>query len=242
MHSARSASILAARRAHIYVGIFGEEYSDTTEKEFDEAYSERKPCLIYAKEVKARDELLEKLLREKIKPEFKMHTFKSREELYQVVLQNLEEHLLELLMLGLEKYKEERSDTLRSAEKSNLLVAKAIENKQTSFPEEMLRQAKSHFDVKDYAAVALKASMSLEAWLVLQLEEQGVRRPANSTLGHLLNLALEKKIITEFEANRLTEVRIIRNATIHEARIPTRETSEFVLQTVSEILGEESDS
>jgi hypothetical protein len=237
MHSAGQASILAARQANVYVGIFGEEYSEDTEKEFDEALSKLKPCLIYIKDVKQRDSRLENLLHNKIRPEFKMHVFKTETELYEMILRNLNEHLLELLLLGLDKYKEGRSQTIKVAEQNTELIAHAVRSKEISFPNQRMQIASQHFKLGDHLSAVANASMALEAWLTMEIEKKTKMRPMNMSMGHLLDEAVKHKIITTYESNRLTQVRHVRNSVFHGAKIPTSEESEFVIRLTSELLG-----
>ena len=55
---ALEASIRAVKKCDLYIGIFGNEYSETTIKEYNEAVKRRKPCLTYVRKVKERDERL----------------------------------------------------------------------------------------------------------------------------------------------------------------------------------------
>src|SRR5712692_4148734 len=76
------ASVLGARNCDIYVGIFGRRYSIITVKEYNEAKTKFKPPFIYVKKVNTRDKKPNFFLNNRVKPNFKMHIFKSNRELH----------------------------------------------------------------------------------------------------------------------------------------------------------------
>src|SRR5437870_12922140 len=76
------ASLEGVRESHIYVGIFGEKYSMTTKKEYEEAVKLKMPCFIYVMKYVNRDAELDYVIQNIIKPKFKFHPFKNKSELY----------------------------------------------------------------------------------------------------------------------------------------------------------------
>ena len=241
--SAPRASVKAVNNSHIYVGIFGVKYSKVTQMEFNAAFRRHKPRFIYLKKVKTREKKLTAFINERIKPQFIWQYYETKSELYKTVRENLQDYLLELLQMGLAKYKEQQKRALNRDKAARKRSVRAIIERKEDVPSQILTEAKQAIKTGDLMSAILKASISFETWLRLNLIKKADVRESKlkgKPLGYLLDLATERKLLSSGEMRALRKVQHIRNRLLHEGKTPTKKDVEWDVKTVSEVIKEPS--
>jgi hypothetical protein len=220
-------SLRKVRDSDIYVGIFGEEYSSTTIKEYDEAVKKRKPCFIYVKKA-VRDPRLEKFIGEEVKNRFKFFEFTQNNELYNQVENDLKVFVLDTLRDGLEARaaQKDKIEKLIIAEKRTPTITKSTE---------FLEQAETDLKQGLVLESLVKTSMAMELTLSQELTKKGIV-VARKPFTELLYLAREQEILTYQEVKALQRTQYLRNAALHKGDVPDKQTMTFELKNVKRVL------
>jgi hypothetical protein len=230
------ASVEAVKKADIYVGIFGDVYSNTTEREYDEAQKNFIPIFIYEKKSLKRQQALSRLLTVKIKPSFKKHPFQNNRGLYKMVIDNLEDFQAELVQKGLQKYQQDRQKLINEIRIGNKEISEADHDKEINAPPHILDEAYLAFEQKDYLTTLIKSSIAFEAWLRLIMQDRNIINASTGPLYQLIQRAQKLNILEPFEVNRVNELRIMRNHALYQRKVPSENEIQFILKTVSEIM------
>ena len=223
------ASITAVRNCDIYIGIFGREYSEITIKEYKEAVKQRKQCLTYVKRVKERDERLTKFIEEDLKNRFKFHPFRGKKDLYERVEKDLRRLVFEILREGLEARTRSKREAQRLEKEERRLAPKRPVTK------DPLEEAESTYESGNYLASIVAATVALELALREELEKRRIK-VERKPIGFLLNVAMKSQLIDERDLGEIREIVYIRNAAIHEGKIPDRRTVRWVLEKIGDYL------
>jgi hypothetical protein len=99
-----------------------------------------------------------------------------------------------------------------------------------------LGEAARLFDLAQYRGAIAAGAVVLEQRLREALAQRYPERLGRASLGQMLKLARQRKIVKGELATRLTEVVHLRNRAVHEVEEPTREEAQFVLAAIREIL------
>jgi hypothetical protein len=236
--SVEEASLKAARTCDIYIGIFGNEYSELTIKEYREAVKHRKLCLNYVKKLSNRNSRLQKFIDEELEPHFKYHKFGTRKDLYAQVEANLYEQLNRLLRMGLDDLRNSKKQAFATQTELKPAVTKAIKQKEEDKPILMLNDATSSFSKADFMGATMKAAIAVElasrlALLRTQIPSRELKR---ASLGRILRLLESHEILEIRDIKQLQELVYLRNATIHEGKTPTEKTTAWILKLAREIV------
>lgn len=236
--SVEEASIKGARECDIYIGVFGSQYSELTVKEYREAVKHRKLCLNYVKSAPSRDSRLQDFIDGELRPQFKYHEFKSRRELYAQVEANLREQLGRLLRMGLDQLRNSKQQAFATQTGLKPMVTKAIKQKEQDKPLSIMNDATISFREADFMGATLKAAIAVElasrlALLRAQVPSRELRR---APLGKILKLLRDRKILKIRDIGQLQELVYLRNATIHEGKTPSKETTAWILKLAREIV------
>jgi hypothetical protein len=223
------ASLRAVRHSHIYVGVFGREYSEITIKEYREAVRYRKPCLTYVKRVKQRDTRLQGFIDGELESQFKYCPFRGKKDLYEQLEKDLRSFIFETLQDGLEARKHKKKEVQRLFEEER----RAVPTRPTT--EEPLAGADSAFRQGNYLECLVRTTITLELALKNALRARNISAEGRS-LGALLQLATKSEIIDRQDANKLQEISYIRNSAVHRGDIPSKQGIEWVLENTRQIL------
>jgi len=236
--SVEEASIKGVRECDIYVGIFGNQYSEITVKEYREAVKLRKLCLNYVKRTSNRDSTLQDFIDGELRPQFKYHEFKSRKNLYTQVENNLREQLSRLLRMGLYQLRDSKKQAFVTQTTLKPLITQAIKQKEEDKPLSMIDNATISFVKADFIGATLKAAIAVEiaSRLALLRAEVSSRELKRAPLGRILRLLCDYKILETRDINQLQELVYLRNAAIHEGKIPSKKTTEWILKLAREII------
>jgi uncharacterized protein YutE (UPF0331/DUF86 family) len=222
-------SIKAARDADIYVGIFGKNYSATTIREYHEAVRRRKPCFTYVKKVKNQDERVSNFVVNDLAGQFKYHKFKSNKELKKQIKHDLNSFLYETLVKGLERIQRDKREA-QDVATSRTTKLKRIKEKPEDRYISLVNDATQELAQGQYLQTVILSSMAIElalrekAKLIDPTETE--RRPIGWTLSSLQ----KKGLLSGSETATLREVFYLRNAAVHEGRVPSQKSAEWVLQ------------
>lgn len=94
-------SMNKAGECDIFVGIFGEKYSDLTAKEFRKAIGEGKPCFIYVLGGVVREGRLQEFLDKEVKPSVKYQEFSTNSDAIDIMTKDLSIFTGEVLRRGI---------------------------------------------------------------------------------------------------------------------------------------------
>lgn len=97
-------SLNKASESDIFVGIFGESYSELTAKEYYKAKEAGRPCFIYVLKDVKRDEKLTQFLRNEVAKSFKFQEFSSTAELIENVVNDLSVFMGEIIRRGIKDW------------------------------------------------------------------------------------------------------------------------------------------
>lgn len=236
--SAEEASIKGVRECDIYIGILGKQYSELTVKEYREAVKRRRLCLNYVKRIANRDSRLQDFIDEELEPQFKYHEFRSRKELYARVEANLSEQLSRLLRMGLDQLGVSKKQALATQTELKPVVTKALKQKEEDKSLLIMDEATASFFRFDYMGATVKAAIAVElasrlALLRAQVPKIELRK---ASLGRILRLLRDYKILGTSDTSQLQELVYLRNAAMHEGRTPSKETTKWVLKMAGEIV------
>jgi hypothetical protein len=236
--SVEEASIAGVKECDIYVGIFGSQYSGLTIKEYEEAVKHRKLCINYVKKTARRDSRLRDFVGRELKDQFKYHEFRSRKDLYSQVEADLYNHLSRLLRMGLAQLKNSKKQALVTETELKPIVAKAIKQKEEDRPLSIMGEAEASCLSGDFMAATVKAAIAVELAARLALLEKKVPSDElrKASLGRLLGLLRNYNMLGTRDTNQLQELIYLRNATIHEGIIPSRETTAWILKLAGEVV------
>jgi len=222
-------SLKAVRDSDIYVGIFGQDYSEITIKEYKEAVKCRKPCLNYVKKVKQRDDKLLEFIDDDLTNEFKYFEFRINKELIMQIDTDLKRFILETLKIGLEERTRTKQETKALIEKEEKVEPKVFESKYT------LQNAESLFKLGNYLECLIMTTITLELSLRKILKTRNINAEGKS-LGELIKMAGEIQIINAQQVNALREVSYFRNKAVHLGEVQNEATTRRVLEITKSIL------
>lgn len=111
------ASIKGVERCDIYIGIFGSIYSPTTVKEYKKARSLGITILVYLRDNVTREFELDKFIQKYVRNNHKYKRFKTNSDLYEKVVDDLEDHMLFLLKEGIKSSKEVKVEVKKQTHK-----------------------------------------------------------------------------------------------------------------------------
>lgn len=223
------ASIRAAKNCDVYIGIFGREYSGTTIGEYNAAVKERKPCLTYVKRVKDRDKRLTGFIEEELRNRFKFHPFRGKKDLYERVEKDLRRLIFEILREGLEVRAKSKIAVQRIEREERRLAHKRPVTR------DPLEEAEASYERGNYLACIVAATVAFELALREVLEKKRIEvKP--KTIGSLLGAAARFRLIDESQLGQVREILYIRNAAIHEGKIPDRTKVRWVLEKIRDYL------
>jgi len=234
---AKSASLKAARNCDIFIGIFGDQYSEITIEEYYEAVKHRKRCLFYVKRSRQRSDELSEFIDKELKTRFKYHEFKKRKDLCKQVKRDLNQLLFDTLNRGLKTIKKEKARA-QSIEKSaarmgvKFMAKPAVKDRFRIMFDRSQRAYKQGMYTESIVTSAIAIEFSLKDALL----KAGLKKEELRSTGWLFNFALKYGLIDKRELTSLRELQQIRNMTIHEGMIPSKEMAAWVLQITKRIL------
>lgn len=229
---AKSASLKAARNCDIFIGIFGDQWSELTIDEYHEAVKHLKRCLFYVKITRQRCVELTEFINKELKNRFKYHKFKTRKDLYHRVKTDLNQLLFDTLNQGLGAIKRKKAEA-QSAEKSIARMAAEPEVQ----PKAMLKNAQRTYQQEMYLAAVTTAAIAIELSLRNALSRAGLKREElRRPIGWLIDIAVKSRLIDKRELGSLRELQHVRNMALHGGVIPSKETVAWALQVARRLL------
>jgi nucleoside 2-deoxyribosyltransferase len=99
-----------------------------------------------------------------------------------------------------------------------------------------LEEAARLFDLAQYRGAIAAGAVVLEQRLREALAQRPPERFARMSLGQLVHIARQRRIVKASLAARLAEVVALRNRAVHEVPEPTKEEAQFVVNTIREVL------
>ena len=227
-----NASVKAIQKSDIYIGIFGEKYSEVTVNEYREAVKKRIPALLYLKKVKNRDEKLAEFLESEVKSNFKFHEFKGCKKLLEQIDEDLNEFIYGLLEEGLQLYNTRKEKVVQVTENTAKKVQN-IKKKESNIYDDFFSAL---LKKEDYLSTVLGASIHIEN-LVKEIitklwdEKSDLRNP----LGWRLHRLLESNLINFNDLKKINEIRYIRNDAVHKGKKISKNQANLVLRRSKEI-------
>ena len=227
-----NASVKAVQKSDIYIGIFGEKYSETTVKEYREAVKKRMPALVYLKKVKNREEKLEEFLENEVKSNFKFHEFKGCKKLLEQINEDLNEFIYGLLEDGLQLYKKRKEEVVQVTEDTTKKV-ETIKKKESNTYDNFFNALLTK---EEYLRTVLGSSTYIEN-LVKEIitklwdKKSDLRNP----LGWMLHRLLESSLINLRDLKKINEIQYIRNDAVHKGEKISKDQANLVLQYSKEI-------
>jgi HEPN domain-containing protein len=228
-------SLKAVRDSDVYVGIFGQEYSATAIKEYNEAVSCKKPCLTYVKKVTRRDAKLAKFINERLKNEFHFFEFRTNKDLATQIDIDLRRFIIETLEMGLMERTKRKEEIKSIAEKAAKEVSFVIQAVPTSKAKDPLAGAETAFKQGNYLECLVMTTVALEITLHKLLEKMGFHRKPRS-LGELISLASMTQQFSNDEVESIRKISLHRNLAVHLGDIPTKENAAWILETAKKLL------
>ena len=227
------ASLNGVRDADIYVGIFGKEYSETTIREYREAVKKHKLPLTYVKRIKGRDPRLDEFIKNELSGQFKYHNFKTTRELETQLKKDLNSQLSRILERGLQSIQRSKKQA-QSAERQ----ARRFEPPPLGVPSYIgfLNKASLAFKDGDYLQSVIMSSMAVEVALRESMKNYKINEKRKISLGQLIVHSQFNRIVTSAEAGQLREIAYIRNSTLHEGQIPSKESAAQVLDAATRLV------
>ncbi len=236
-YNTTSISLRKVRNADLLVGLVGKNESSITRAEIREAIKKDKPCFFYIKETKSRDEKMNVLISESIKPYGKYSEFKNQKELCKQILKDLNDYMLDLLKVGLEQHKNQKEKTIKHEEK----IRKEVKSHPDKYHLKLLKQARDSYGLKDYLSTIIKSSISLEVWLRTYLnkthsdDKYFKDKYEKKTFGYLIHYAEKIQLLKKRDIGMLIEVRILRNDSVHTGKTPSQASAQFALSIAESI-------
>jgi len=231
------ASLRGVRKGDIYLGVFGQEYSETTIKEYKEAVKQRKPCLTYVKDVKGRNKDLAHFIKNELRYQFKYHKFRSNKGLLYQVKRDLESLLFEFLETGLGEVQKRKAE-VKAVEKDVTQSAEAAGTEKSEL-QKIFNEAYSAFENQMYMAAITTTATAIEVAIRGKLQEISPVTSAESRrmpMGVLVEKLQRNSLITSNDAGALREVQFLRNKAVHEGQVPSKESVEQALKWASMFL------
>jgi hypothetical protein len=99
-----------------------------------------------------------------------------------------------------------------------------------------LEEAARLFDLAQYRGAIAAGAVVLEQRLRDALSTRPPERIARMSLGQMLSIARQRKLVKSALAARLGEAVALRNRAIHEVAEPSKEEAQFVLDAIREAL------
>jgi hypothetical protein len=231
------ASLRGVRKGHIYLGVFGQEYSKLTIDEYREAVKQRKPCLTYVKDIRGRSPELARFINDELRYRFKYHKFRSNKGLLYQVKRDLESLLYEFMEAGLEEVQKRKTEA-KAVEKDVTESAEAAGTEKSEL-QKIFDEAYSAFENRMYMAAITTTATAIEVAIRGKLQEISLVTPEQSRkmpLGMLVDKLQRNELITSDDAGALREVQFMRNKAVHEGQVPSRESVEHALKWASSFL------
>lgn len=222
------ASVKAVGESDIYIGIFGEKYSEITVKEYREAVKRRIPALLYLKKIKKREPELEDFLENEVKSNFVFHEFSGNKKLLQQIEDDLNDFIFDLLQEGLELYKKRKEKVGYATEDTNKKVTNILKKKETvtynNFISKLLTK-------QDYLSVVLGTSISIERLAEEVLAKLwDIETDLQKPLGWVLHRLLDSSLINESELRKVNEIQYIRTDAVHRGRKISKKDADVVFR------------
>lgn len=215
--SVTEASIEAVKESDVYVGIFGREYSQTTILEYQEAKRQRKPCLIYVKRARERDNSLDKFIKEVLKRDFKYFEFGANsKELTQQLEYDLQKFIVNTLRMGIQARTEKLGKTIELISKDEKNAANYV-TAENPLNEAQNLYFKEKYDQSFFMMVAI-----IEATLRKTMANKGITVKSANQLGDMITLAQEFKLFDNAVINELRTFSIYRNQVVHLGNAPDK--------------------
>jgi SIR2-like domain len=121
---------------------------------------------------------------------------------------------------------------------TDLEAAKAVLQRAISIvlSSSRLQEAARLFDLAHYRGAIAAGAVVLEQRLREALAQRPPEKFARMSLGQMLRVAQQRRIVKGSLAARLAEVVTLRNRAVHEVAEPTKEEAQFVLDAIREVL------
>ncbi|GFN40006.1 MAG: hypothetical protein YK1309IOTA_1090009 [Marine Group I thaumarchaeote] len=230
-----NASVKAVRKSGIYLGIFGEKYSEITAREYREAVKKRIPCLVYIKKTKQIEQKLLEFLKDEVKSNFKYYEFSTNKKLLKQIEDDLDEFIFELLENGLEQYKKRKKKVIQTSEETSKKVNKIVKKKEVASQLEDFFN--KYYTKQDYIRFALGISSSIETLAKVSLEKLGYRgTELKKPLGWILHRLLTTRLINESDIEKINQIQYIRNDVVHRGRTVSKSDAIAISLLAKEII------
>lgn len=228
------ASIKAVRKSDIYIGIFGEQYSEITVKEYREAVLKKIPCFIYVKKIKNREVKLSEFLKNDVESKFKFHEFSSNKKLLEQIETDLNNFIFDLLQDGLKQYSTRKEKATQVTKETNKQVERIVKKKE--FESRLHDFFSSYFTEQDYLRLVIGTSSSIEELVRASLEKLGFTgSELTKPLGWMLYRLLAARIIDESDLEKINQIQYIRNDVVHRGRQISKSEAERVLRLANDV-------
>lgn len=228
-----NASVKAVRKSDIYIGIFGEKYSETAVKEYREAVKQRMPALLYLKKIKNREEKLTEFFENEIKSNFKFHEFKSCKKLLEQIDEDLNEFIYGLLEDGLQSYKSRKEKVVQVTEDTTKKV-QTIKKKESDTYNNFFN---AFLKKEDYLHAVLGSSTYIEGLvkeIITKLWDE--KSDLRNLLGWSLHRLLDSSLINSNDLKKINEIRYIRSDAVHRGEKISKDQADLTQQYSKEII------
>jgi len=229
------ASLEGVRESDIYVGIFGDKFSEITKIEYEEAVKLKMPCFIYVRKNSQREEALDDFIENIIKPQFKFHPFKTKTELYTRVIEDLYDYLQRILKKGLIVDKKDKTQAI-TTDKEEHKEVKKVKNQDRNLIHNLIDESRYAFSKQDYITSVVRSAISVEVVLRVVLKREGVSQKELGPIGFIVARAQQLGLLNVSEVNKVLEIFYIRNGAIHLGKIPTKDETKWALKTAENII------
>ena len=240
----RAASIKASRKCDIFVGLFGQDFSELSIEEFKEAWIKYKPCLAYVKRLyktEKRDDRLEKFIANELKSKVKYYAFRGKLKLYEQVSSDLENLLLDILQRGLENVNQSKREAQQLAKERELQLAQRAEIPEEEKSRQLIEDGMKLVDEGKNLAAIISATVSIEHLLkkmIMDAKPSDRNRFVRAGLGILSNEALNIGLIGQTDYSKLQNISFMRNKLLHEGYIPNSEDIDIMLINSQKIIND----
>lgn len=228
------ASLNGVRDADIYVGIFGKNYSETTIKEYQEAVKEHKLSLTYVKRTKGRNPDLDEFVKNELSGRFKYHNFRTARELETQIKKDLNSQLSRILVRGTQSIQRSKKQAQTAESRARRLESHSL---QVPSYIAFMNKASLAFKHGDYLQSVIMSSMAVEVVLREFMKRRKIEENLRIPLGQLIVSSQHNRIVTSAEAGQLREIAHVRNSTLHEGQIPSRDSAGWVLNIAGGLVG-----
>ena len=227
------ASLRAVAACDIYIGIFGEQYSETTIKEYKKAHASFKPIFIYIKKVDKREPKLQHFIETEIDSNYKREKFNDREDLCSKVKHDLEAYIFSAINDGIASQKERKKNAKEEEKKKKVLLSlKKGYNKQFG---KLLANAQKQLSQGMLMEAIISSAFIIELALRQKLSAS-FPKVDQEPIGQIIQYARTAKIVPEKMLDDIRNVQYIRNEVTHRGTLPSVSIAKFAFNAAKRVV------